>query len=167
MSLCLLPMALGAYCQAADFRVLDFGDSCAQLIEQETRAGARFVAKEHSRLRFADRHLGRQADITYECPQGRFNRGLMVFRFQDFAAAQGFFDRHKADYIAYYGVPDLDQGSEIYAARMKAIGFEIAAEHTHLLGWERPDKNILFAASRAGDGSEAALVTIDIAPSQR
>jgi hypothetical protein len=157
----LLTVAVSA--QGADFRLLDFGDSCEGIVAREAGQGSRLQSHEHNMYKFSGNYRGRPATISYECRQGHFDRGVIIFRFKDFAAAKQFFNQQKGDYIAYYGAPDLDQSSAAYLKYMKSIGIEVEEQHQYLLGWERADKNILFGASRTTDGS-GAVVTLDIIP---
>lgn len=152
---------------AADFRFLDFGDSCSEVVSRERSVRASLESHEHGSYRFSGWHSGHPVSIRYECPNGHFVRGLLLFRFTDFEAAKGFFNQQKPEFIAIYGVPQLDQGSPLHTERMQALGFDIREEHKYLLGWELGDKNILLGASAPADKNAPALVSIDIAPSQR
>ncbi|ALP53273.1 hypothetical protein Tel_08955 [Candidatus Tenderia electrophaga] len=153
--------------QAADFRFLDFGDHCQDIVMQERGMGATLESSGHGRYTFRGTHLQHPVTIAYECRNERFSRGIFVFEFHDFDAAKRFFNRQKGEFIAFYGVPDLDQGAAGYADYMASIGFEIEDAHQYMLGWELPDKNVLFGASPAAGEAGRALVTVDIAPSQK
>ena len=132
---------------SADFRLLNFGDSCEELVSRETAAGSQLTSAVDERYIFEGRHLNREASIIYQCLDGLLSRGTYALRFDDFATAKRFFLEQEPEFILDYGVPKVDQAAENYLDYMESIGFKIKDEHKYVLYWELETRNILFAAT--------------------
>src|SRR5262245_16645566 len=75
---------------AADFRVLDFGTPCSDVVSLEAaRGGMPYEGKLPSGYQFAfrAREMDRDAVAVYSCKDGKFFRGAYIFDVQDGEAA--------------------------------------------------------------------------------
>ena len=96
---------------AADFRTLDFGASCADVVAQESALGSKAVKPRVEGMgifAFEGQGLNRELDFTYFCPKGALFTGDYFLRPQPLADAVVSYESvHKA-LSAIYGAPVLD-----------------------------------------------------------
>jgi hypothetical protein len=109
--LSILSLLIAPLADAADFRVLDFGSSCATVNELEASLGSVQIlwSKVSPDLHtFSGSAFDRQVSIVYLCPRGNFEVGNYFFASQSPDDAVKTYRRLHDALVVEYGVPYID-----------------------------------------------------------
>ncbi len=131
-------LTCGGPARAADFRVLDFKASCANLPALEAAQGsAPFNERLPSGFQFAfrGREMNRDVVIAYACRDGHFFRGAYIFSAKDEADASALYKAIKQRVTRERGKPSYDFASSEYRRKMKAIGATLSRADTEVAFW--------------------------------
>lgn len=110
-TLVLLISAAGV--EAKDFRALDFGDSCKDLVKAEEALGSRYTGApaEKSLFAFQGSFQGWPAIVGYSCRDGRFHSGSYLLGRTSLSEAKEFYAQLKRQLILEHGEPTTDFAS--------------------------------------------------------
>jgi len=106
-----LSVASASPALANDFRVLDWGESCAPVLEREKVMGSKPLAWNPSGpeyLAFEDEAFGKRLSILYFCPRGALFSGNYFFPPESFDGALGSLRLVYDELTSRYGLPWLD-----------------------------------------------------------
>lgn len=126
---------------AADFRVLDFGAPCAQIVTlEEARGSGSFDGKLPSGYQFAFRirELDRDALAVYSCDGGKVFRGGYIFDAKDEADAAALYATIKKRVTRERGTPSYDFASAVHRKKMSDVGATLSRVDTLVAFWSGP-----------------------------
>lgn len=140
---------------AADFRVLDFNASCADLPALETARGT--TAIEGSlpsgfQFAFRGKELDRDVVFAYACRDGKFFRGAYIFAVPDEATATAVYRTLKQRVTRELGKPSYDFASAEHRKKMQDAGATLSRTDIQVAFWE--DKRAEAHASVAEPSGE-------------
>ena len=92
---------------AADFRIVDFNESCENIEEKEIALGSQLIeVSSNNNYRFHNIHLNSPTNVVYFCTnKGLFKKGWYWYRFDNFRDAVNFVERIKPILFTMYGEP--------------------------------------------------------------
>jgi hypothetical protein len=159
--LILLATASGS-AAAADFRVLDFNDACADVASKEAPLGSKPYEEQLPsgfQYAFRNRELNRDVIIGYACRDGRFFRGAYIFMVKDEADATKLYGELKRRVTKERGKPSYDFASAEYRNKMKSIGATLAPVDTQVAFWDngRSEAHASVAAPSGTRGWRVSL----------
>src|SRR5690242_4551962 len=132
-------LAAAAPAAAADFRVLDFNDACADVAAKEAPLGSKPYDEQLPsgfQYAFRNRELSRDVIVGYACRDGRFFRGAYIFMVKDEADATKLYGELKRRVSKERGKPSYDFASAEYRNKMKSIGATLAPVDTQVAFWD-------------------------------
>ena len=148
---------------AADFRVMNFGESCDEIARREQDLGSIAVDEQHrSYQKYEGRYLDRTVHVYYGCGNnGQFQRGTYVYEFDTLGKAKAFFKHARRLLMKTLGKPKVDSSSPEYAKLMSKRGIHINADDKYTLYWRTDGMKILMSAQKRSAHSGSAVVGID------
>ena len=126
---------------AADFRVVDFGAPCGQVVAlEEARGSGSFDGKLPSGYQFAfrTRELDRDALAVYSCEDGKLFRGGYIFDAKDEADAAALYAKIKKRVTRERGTPSYDFASAAHRKKMSEVGATLSRVDTLVAFWNGP-----------------------------
>jgi hypothetical protein len=124
---------------AAEFRVLDFNASCAEIPALEAARGTRVLDERLPsgfQYAFRDRELDRDVVVAYACRDGKFYRGAYIFAVPDEATASAVYRALKQRVTRELGQPSYDFASAEYRKKMQDAGATLSRADTQVAFWE-------------------------------
>ncbi|HEY0686267.1 MAG TPA: hypothetical protein VGD45_28255 [Steroidobacter sp.] len=124
---------------AADFRLIDFGAPCDQIVKQEAESGAEaYEGKLPSGYQFAFRvrELDRDALAVYACDGGKLFRSGYIFEAKDEADATMLYARIKKRVSRERGKPSYDFASTAHRKKMSDAGATLSPVDTMVAFWD-------------------------------
>lgn len=154
---------------AADFRTIDFAQSCAEVESAEKQLGSVADGElQRDYQVYQGVHLDRVAKIHYNCSNdGKLTRGIYIYSFNNMEEAKAFFGIVEPTLIGQHGMPKVDGSSKEYTAMMSELGGQITDNDKYMRYWEAAGLKILLSAMRPSIHSEEAVVGIDYSPMER
>jgi hypothetical protein len=135
----LLMGAAGRGAIAADFRVLDFNASCAEITTLESARGTTVLDERLPsgfQFAFRGRELDRDVVIAYACRDGRFFRGAYIYAVPDEATASAVYKTIKQRVTRELGPPSYDFASREHRDKMQAAGATLSRVDTQVAFWD-------------------------------
>ena len=113
MKYCLLLLGfLAVRADAADFRVLNFGDACAEVEAKEVALGSKVMPRNDTprtvAAAFEAQEFGRNLVVLYSCKEGRFYSGNYQLPLEELDDAVRSFREVHDQLLEKYGTPLLD-----------------------------------------------------------
>jgi hypothetical protein len=162
--LCLLTLlaAAASPVMAADFRALDFNESCADVASREaTLQSTPYTEQLPSGFQYAfrNRQMNRDVIVAYACRDGRFFRGAYIFMVKDEADATSLYTALKRRVTGERGKPSYDFASAEYRNKMKSVGATLAPVDTQVAFWNngRSEAHASVAAPSGTRGWRVSL----------
>jgi|GEM_PF-2478182 len=141
IALAALASIAGALTQAAaaDFRSLDFGQSCANVAALESAAGSAPHNQPLSGYSPAFRgvFMEREVIIGYSCSGDGLYRGAYIFAVKDEAEASSLYQTLKRRLVSEQGKPSYDFASQEHRQKMAAAGATLSRSDTEVAFWEK------------------------------
>jgi hypothetical protein len=127
---------------ASDFRMLEFGASCANVAAHESALGAREIKRPDvmGLLAFEGIAFGRRLVFTYFCPKGVLFTGDYYFPSQPLPDAAASYEAVHAQLSATYGVPDSDNSPLTKPPIVP--GWEVTDPRQYMTTWRTPRVSI-------------------------
>ena len=128
----------GGPAAAADFRALNFTDSCAEVGAKEAALGSMPYTEQLPsgfQYAFRNREMDRDVIVGYACRDGRFFRGAYIFMVKDEADATALYRALKQRVTKERGKPSYDFASAEYRNKMKSVGATLAPVDTQVAFW--------------------------------
>jgi hypothetical protein len=135
----LAAFAMSERADAADFRVLDFNASCADIPALEAARGARVLDERLPsgfQFAFRDRELDRDVVVAYACRDGKFFRGAYIFAVPDEATASAVYRSLKQRVTRELGQPAYDFASAEHRKKMQDAGATLSRADTQVAFWD-------------------------------
>jgi len=132
---------LASISNAADFRALDFDESCDDVTALEVARGASvFEGKLPSGYQFAfrAREMNREALVAYACRDGQFYRGAYIFDVTDAVEATRLYAEVKQRVTRELGAPYYDFASQEHRRKMSEVGATLSQADTQVAFWKAP-----------------------------
>jgi hypothetical protein len=134
----ILLAAAGGPAAAADFRALNFNESCADVAAKEAALGSKPYTEQLPsgfQYAFLNREADRDVIVGYACREGHFFRGAYIFMVKDEADATALYRVLKQRVTKERGKPSYDFASAEYRNKMKSVGATLAPVDTQVAFW--------------------------------
>jgi hypothetical protein len=158
---CILLLCLSASAAfAADFRALNIGDSCENVVAQETNLGSTLTKEdpEGPKYFFIASLFDRVVTVVYWCSETVLFRGSYLFEHTDYRDARALYARAKANLTRTFGAPVHDEESEEFRNKLRERGL-LAKEQAYAAIWQTQDLTVhssLYGPA-GGEGWRVAL----------
>lgn len=131
---------------SADFRTINFGDKCANVVELEAALGSQQIPLPVTYMfKFTGTHLARIGEISYSCDKDEIlSSGSILFETETLDRAKALYGDLRQVLLSKYGTPSLDGSSEEYANFMKSIGSKVSNREKTQLSWSFGRFSIVF-----------------------
>ena len=145
---------------AADFRTLDIGDSCENVVEQETNLGSTLIQEgsDGSQYFFMASLFDRAVTVVYWCSENVLFRGVYLFDKTDYRDARALYARAKASVTRTFGTPVHDEESEEFRNKLREPGL-LKKEQAYAAIWQKQDLRVHLSlyGPAGGEGWRAFL----------
>jgi len=150
---------------AADFRVLNFGGSCAVAPELEKALGSEQIPSQSgpNQQTFKGRVFGREATIMYLCQEGKLVLGHYLFPKQPFEAALESLHHVYDGLTSTFGVPYIDSSPWQYGSPNSNPRVVASDRAMYMAAWRdaRVHLNIgMHSASRDKTGVDWTVLVV-------
>jgi hypothetical protein len=147
---------------AADFRVLDFNASCADIPALEAARGTTALDERLPsgfQFAFRGRELDRDVVVAYACRDGKFFRGAYIFAVPDEATATAVYRAIKQKVTRELGQPSYDFASAEHRKKMEDAGATLTRADTQVAFWDgkRAEAHASVAQPAADRGWRVSL----------
>jgi len=158
----LTAICLAERAEAADFRVLDFNASCADLPALETARGTQMLdgpLPSGFQYAFRGREMDRDVVIAYACRDGKLFRGAYIWAVPDEATATAVYRAIKQKVTRELGAPSYDFASAEHRKKMEVAGATLSRADTQVAFWDgkRAEAHASVAEPSADRGWRVSL----------